>query len=385
MFDKVFKASVLIKYLLGLALILLFFTIGPQQLSIEEALPKDHEFIQKRVVSHLSLELKVNQAKFKPTSELVWKKMFDIAWGEEAPALGGKAYDPGSGNGISGGAMPLELRINSQGDSFISDGYGPRMVQLNSKGELIATLNWKLLRPDHFHYAPALSGFRAERDMLGQWHVLDTEKRRIYCYDDEGRWIKTHFLDSLLADQYVLHDVHPVFAVAGKDHYFLQLTVSDPRVSPGQVLTGIPVREATLTGLWLDACFGISTEVSPDLLPFAYGYHQWHIRASDEHDFLIQREEWQDNQWRAQSQWIPEGYQHSGGDLIGLDDAGILYWWADRNAIACLDTINHHYEIWSLPRHGLYHPAAVHPGGGVVLLEAEEKSLSLYYLSKKTD
>ncbi len=307
---------------------------------------------------------------------LEYKTISELQWGENPPMVGGKSYDPGSGNGVSGGAMPLGLSITSAGEIVLADGYGPRLLYFDQQGAFIRHIDLWSLRPAHFHRNPALSGFQSSMDYMGRWHILDMEKRQIDVYTPQGLWIQGHSIDEMLKKQYRVYDVHPVFRVLGRDRYFLQLTVSSPEQSPDIAWDDIPVMPYRIIGLWLDTCYGDMEETSPDFLPWIYGLDSWHIDVNASKWSIIARR-WEHGQWAERTEWQMEGVDFQGGDIIGMDHQACLYWWHSRDEIGCLDTIQNNYSIWKLPAYQVYHPVSVHPQGGLLLLDSSKHSLRL--------
>jgi hypothetical protein len=325
------------------------------------------------------------EAKLKTSDPLDWTLMFQLPWGEKAPAVGGRGYDPGSGNGVSGGAMPLELRVDSKGDLYLADGYGPRMLQFSNTGRLQKVLEWDFLRPLHFSSSPALCGYRWAVDYLGRWHILDTEKRQIHCYDQNGQWIKTHSIDKFFNDRFMIHDVHPVLQVAGKDLYFLQVTLSSLDESPKAGMNQIPVLSYQQQGIWLNVCEGDYQLTEISYLPFVYGLDAWSISKDIDQAFIVQHETLLNLEWTVDKKWTLKDYISQGGDLIGIDHQGILYLWSGPRQIVCLDTLQHRYQIWDLPQAQVYHPVAVHPQGGLVLCAASDNFISFYRIVSQTN
>jgi hypothetical protein len=321
------------------------------------------------------------EAKLKTSDSLDWTLLFELPWGEEAPAVGGRGYDPGSGNGVSGGAMPLDLRVDAKGDLYLADGYGPRMLHFSSSGRLQKVLEWDFLRPPHFSSSPALCGYRWAMDFQGRWHILDTEKRQIHCYDQNGQWIKTHSIDSFFKDRFIIHDIHPVLQVAGKDLYFLQVTLSSLDESVKEGMNRVPILNYQLQGLWLDVCEGDYQLTEISYLPFVYGLDAWSISLEQDQPFFIQHESLHQMGWAVDKKWTLKDYLPQGGDLIGIDHQGLLYFWSGPQQIVCLDTLHHSYQVWTLPRTHVYHPVAVHPLGGLVLCAASDHFIRFYHIS----
>lgn len=325
-----------------------------------------------------SLKIRSYEALPKASDKLSWSQMFQVPWGEEAPAVGGRGYDPGSGNGVSGGAMPLELRIDKKGDLFLGDGYGPRMLQFSNTGRLQKVLEWDFLRPLHFSSSRALCGYRWAVDFMGRWHILDTEKHQIHYYDQNGQWIKSHSIDHFLKDRFLVHDVHPVLQVAGKDLYFLQVTLSAKDESIKTGMNQIPVLNYQQQGLWLNVCDGEYHITDMSYLPLVYGLDSWSLSNKQDQSLIIQHESLLNKQWVVDKQWSLKDYLSPGGDLIGIDHQGVLYLWSGSKQVLCLDTIHHQYQIWDLPQAQVYHPVAVHPQGGLVLCAASDHFISFY-------
>jgi hypothetical protein len=327
-----------------------------------------------------SIHQKIQQFEAQPqaTGPMDWKLLFELPWGEQAPAVGGRGYDPGSGNGVSGGAMPLELMVDSKGDLFLADGYGPRMLHFSSNGRLQKVLDWELLRPLHFSSSPALGGYRWAKDTLGRWHILDTEKHQIHCFDQNGQWIKTHAIDSFFKDSFIIHDIHPVLQVAGKDLYFLQLTLSPLDEPPQPGMNQLPLQKYEQKGVWLDVCFGDLKMRDISYLPYVYGLDAWSISHTQDHLFFIQHERLQNMEWIVDKKWTLKDYHSQGGDLIGIDRQGLLYFWSGPNQVLSLDTIRNTYQYWHLPLAHVYHPVAVDPQGGLVLTAASDHFIRFY-------
>lgn len=337
--------------------------------------------------SSLPKQEKINETRIKEWQvpsvvpmEVQWQHKMVLQWGGAPPAVGGKPYDPGAGNGISGGAMPLDLWATPQDDLFITDGYGPRLLQFNAEGKLHNMVDFKMLRPEHFSQVAALSGFRVARDVLGRWLVLDQEKKMIYGFNAQGQWVKTWDIKDLLGDHYLIHDVHPILEVAGKDFFYLRLTVSDPNDEIQKALKGIPVRNARVIGIWLDGCHGDFEEIQPNKTFFIYGYDAWHMDRLDHDQWVIQHERLDDGRWQPYQRWIFKDFPHQGGDIIGLDHSGNLYWWSSAHKIACLNIISHQLLEMLVPAEYIYQPAAVHPQGGVILLGANKDQVNIFHM-----
>ncbi len=309
-----------------------------------------------------------------------WESKKVLQWGGSPPAIGGRPYDPGSGNGMSGGAMPLDIWANARGDFFLTDGYGPRLLQFNTYGQYQKMVDFKVLRPDHFDQIAALAGFRTARDVLGRWIILDQEKKVIHGFNVQGKWIKTWDIADLLKDHYLIHDIHPEIQVAGKELFYLRLTVSDPNEDTREALKGIPVRNTRLVGIWLDGCYGTFQEVSPQKTFFVYGYDAWHIERNNHEQWFIQHNRLNEGEWKPYQRWYFEDFPHQGGDLIGLDYNGNLYWWSSSSRIAFLNIISHQlYEI-VLPLREVFHPVAVDPEGGILLVLADTEQVNIYHM-----
>ena len=150
---KVFFWLVLF-FLAGASLLVLFQAKPkPKTEKTESSIPPIQKPSSTKKIQHF-------EAKLKTSDPLDWRLLFELPWGEEAPAVGGSGYDPGSGNGVSGGAMPLDLRVDVKGDLYLADGYGPRMLHFSASGRLQKVLEWDFLRPPHFSSSPALCGPR---------------------------------------------------------------------------------------------------------------------------------------------------------------------------------------------------------------------------------
>ena len=318
--------------------LVLFFLAGVSLLVLFQAKPKPEvEKTESPIppIQKPSTAQKIQhfEAKLKTSDPLDCTLLFELPWGEEAPAVGGRGYDPGSGNGVSGGAMPLDLRVDAKGDLYLADGYGPRMLHFSSSGRLQKVLEWDFLRPPHFSSSPALCGYRWATDFLGRWHILDTEKHQIHCYDQNGQWIKTHFIDSYFKDRFIIHDVHPVLQVAGKDLYFLQLTVSALDQSAKTVMNQIPVLNYQQQGLWLNVCGGDYQLTELSYLPFVYGLDAWSISFEQDQPFFVQHESLLNMERTVEKKWSLKDYLPQGGDIIGIDHQGVLYLWSGPRQI----------------------------------------------------
>jgi len=303
--------------------------------------------------------------------------LFKIIFGEDKKQIGKLNYDPGASNGISGGAIPTDIKINNN-EILIADGYGPRIVRYSMSGEYLGDIDLKELRPDELKDYKALCGFKFDVDNLNNIYVLDSEKAVIWIYNKDKLLRKIDIKNIL--KEYSILDVHPYLMISNNGYIFLKLTVSlNDKDNYGYDY--IPVNKSKIIGAILTNNGNYIASYDPDLNFISLKDVFYTISSTDEKGFNISGYKLEDNRLIEKMKLIIDDPEWEYGDLINSSNENNIYYLSKNNGISEINLISETRKSIILPDLK-YHPITVSKDGIIAFLDINYSEIEVYVLKQ---
>lgn len=333
------------------------------------------------------------------------KPNFSLSWGVGEARIGLKGYDPDACNGVSSGAIPTQIQANQDGSFWITDGYGPRLVKISTKGEFIRDISLPELRRVEISNIPALVGFTFQQTEDGTFYVMDTRQNRIHYYSEEGVYQGCFDIGYIFYNPNRLLQVDPFFSVLPGPVFRIQVQVktSTDRSKPSidlfpveeldqnlpRGLFDVPVQPSCKMGLYVnkvarvlqvfdpteeDSCFSFYRETKMKNLPLSVIHENL--------TFQLQQICYKNDSIQSITKLDLNEPNWSSGGLLGCDQYGSIYYWVDSRTIGIIGDLQKQspevsVQYLTLPQIPL-HPVAVMPEGGVIGIHLKKKSLEVY-------
>lgn len=253
------------------------------------------------------------------------KESFSIYFGNGKENIGGDKYNPGASNGISGGAIPTDIKVNKEGEILLADGYGPRIVKFSKSGKYLDEIDLKELRPIELRQYKALCGFQFDLDGYENIYVLDTEKQIIWIYSGKTLISKIDLSD-VLKNNFVILDVHPLINVANAGNISLKLTVFDSENSESYGYDRIPVKKSKIIGVIINTDGRFITTYDPNFSFIESNDAYYTISSTSEKGFIISCFKIIGNKLKLIKEITVEDENWNNGDLICISNDKIYYW-----------------------------------------------------------
>jgi len=336
---------------------------------------------------------------------------FTLLWGEGTDGIGLKGYDPSACNGISSGALPAHIQAMEDGTMWIADGYGPRLVQVSSTGEIIDEILLPELRRPDISQIPALVGFTFQITEDQILYVMDTAKKRILYYGMEGDFRGSFDIGYIFYNPERLLQVEPFFSVLPGPIFRIQIhmkadedrllsdieefPIKDVAATSAQGFYDVPLQPSNHIGMYVnkvariisifdpsqeEAFCSYGSEVKFSLPPAHF--------SSEKYSFQLQQIHYKTENHTFTTKITLLEPQWKGGGFLGGDKNGAIYYWVDSQTIGIIDPLHQqtpeikvHYI--KIPK-GFLHPVAVLPGGGVVGMRTKKETIEVYRFIAET-
>jgi len=336
---------------------------------------------------------------------------FTLLWGEGSDGIGLKGYDPSACNGISSGALPTQLQAMEDDTLWIADGYGPRLVRVSSRGEIIDEIPLPELRRPEISQIPALVGFTfhiAEDQIL---YVMDTAQKRILYYSMEGEFRGSFDIGFVFYNPERLLQVDPFFSVLPGPIFRIQIhmkanenrllseieefATKDVATTSVQGFYDVPIQPSTHIGLYVNKVARIISIFDPSQEE-AFFSHGSEVKfcapptnfSSEEMSFQLQQTRYKTMSPTSITTISLFEPQWEGGGCLGCDKNGAIYYWVDSHTIGIIEPLHQQnpemkVRYMKIPK-GFMHPVAVLPGGGIVGMRTEKELIEVYRFIAET-
>ena len=333
------------------------------------------------------------------------KPSFSLSWGVGEARIGLKGYDPDACNGVSSGAIPTQIQANQDGSFWITDGYGPRLVKISSKGEFIRDISLSELRRIEISDVPALVGFTFQKTEDGTFYVMDTRQKRILYYSEQGDYQGCFDIGYIFYNPNRLLQVDPFFTVLPGPVFRIQvqLKTSMDRSKPGidlfpveeldqnlpRGLFDVPLQPSCKMGLYVNKVARVLQVFDPTEEDSCFSFH-WETKMRslplkvihENLTFQLQQICYKNDSIQSITKLDLNEPNWSSGGLIGCDQYGSVYYWVDSRTIGIIGNLQKQspkvsVQYLTLPQIPL-HPVAVMPEGGVIGIHLKKKSLEVY-------
>ncbi len=333
------------------------------------------------------------------------KPSFSLSWGVGEARMGLKGYDPDACNGVSSGAIPTQIHANQDGSFWITDGYGPRLVQISSKGEFIRDISLSELRRKEIGEFPALVGFTFQKTEDGTFYVMDTRQKRILYYSEDGVYQGCFDIGYIFYNPNRLLQVDPFFSVLPGPVFRIQVQVKtsidrakpnidlfpveelDQELSRG--LFDVPLQPSFKMGLVVNKVARVLRVFDPTEEDSCFSFH-WETKMKsippivmqEKLTFQLQQICYKNETIQTITKLDLGEPNWSSGGLLGCDQNGSIYYWVDSHTIGIIGVLQKQspevsVRYLTLPRIPL-HPVAVMPEGGVIGIHLKKNSLEVY-------
>lgn len=359
--------------LLSICMILIVFLFGGETNklktnfnydSIVDAISNDNIITDKKINDEKNETVFKNEyfQKFNLASS---KESFHLYFGKGKENIGGEKYDPGASNGISGGAIPTDLKVNKEGEILLADGYGPRIIKFSKSGKYLDEIDLKELRPIELKQYKALCGFQFDLDGYENIYVLDSEKQIIWIYSGKTMISKIDLSD-VLKNYFTIFDVHPLINVTDAGNIFLKLTVFDSENSESYGYDNIPVKKSKIIGVIINIDGKFITTYDPDFSFIESNDIYYTISSYDERGFTISCFRVIGRKLKLIREITIEDENWNNGDLIGIGNDKI-YYWIGENKIGVIDLTKKSLSEIDLPNLQ-FHPITITNDGLLISL-----------------
>lgn len=325
----------------------------------------DEEIIIDNKISDEKNETIIKNEGFQKFNLTDSKESFSIYFGKGKENIGGDKYDPGASNGISGGAIPTDIKVNKEGEILLADGYGPRIVKFSKSGKYIDEIDLKELRPIELKQYKALCGFQFDLDGYENIYVLDTEKQIIWIYSGKTLISKIDLLD-VLKNNFVILDVHPLINVVEVGNIFLKLTIIDSENSESYGYDRIPVKKSKIIGVIINTDGRFITTYDPNFSFIESNDAYYTISSTSEKGFIVSCLKIIGNKLKLIKEITVEDENWNNGDLICISNDKI-YYWLGENKIGVIDLIKNSLSEIVLPNLQ-FHPITITKDGLLIPL-----------------
>lgn len=293
------------------------------------------------------------------------KESFYLYFGKGKENIGGEKYDPGASNGISGGAIPTDIKVNKEGEIFLADGYGPRIIKFSKSGKYLDEINLNELRPIELKQYKALCGFQFDLDGYENIYVLDSEKQIIWIYS--GKTMNSTIdLSEALRNYFTILDVQPLINVTDAGNIFLKLTVVDSENGESYGYDNIPVKKSKIIGVIINIDGKFITTYDPNFSFIESNDIYYTISSYDERGFTISSFRVIGNKLKLIKKITIEDENWNNGDLIGIRNDKI-YYWIGENKIGVIDLTKKSLSEIDLPNLQ-FHPITITKDGFLISL-----------------
>lgn len=332
--------------------------------SIVDAISNDNIITDKKINDEKNETVFKNEyfQKFNLASS---KESFHLYFGKGKENIGGEKYDPGASNGISGGAIPTDLKVNKEGEILLADGYGPRIIKFSKSGKYLDEIDLKELRPIELKQYKALCGFQFDLDGYENIYVLDSEKQIIWIYSGKTMISKIDLSD-VLKNYFTIFDVHPLINVTDAGNIFLKLTVFDSENSESYGYDNIPVKKSKIIGVIINIDGKFITTYDPDFSFIESNDIYYTISSYDERGFTISCFRVIGRKLKLIREITIEDENWNNGDLIGIGNDKI-YYWIGENKIGVIDLTKKSLSEIDLPNLQ-FHPITITNDGLLISL-----------------
>jgi len=303
--------------------------------------------------------------------------LFTIKFGEDKKQIGKINYDPGASNGISGGAIPTDVKTRNS-EILIADGYGPRIVKYSETGKYIGEIDLKELRPIEFKGYKALCGFKFDIDSKNNIYVLDTEKAVIWIYINDKLSNKIEIKNTL--KDYSILDTHPYLLISNDGYIFLKLTVSLNN-KDNYRYDYIPVNKSKIIGAIIsnDGKFITTFDNNYSFISIKDTFYT--ITSADKEGFNISGFKLEDNKLIEEVKLTIGDSEWEHGDLINSSNIDNIYYFSKYNEISVINLTSKTRKSIILPDLK-YHPITVFDDGKIIFLDIHYSVINVYMVNE---
>ena len=298
-----------------------------------------------------------------------------IQWGEDVEGIGMMGYQPGACNGLSGGAIPTQIKMLNDGSFWVADGFGPRLVLYTKDGYIKQFIPLNQLRRDELKEINALCGFTFQIDNDGTIYVLDTRKKTIYYYDSYGEYNGCIDLKYIFEDPTKLLEIQPFFSIIEGPLFSIVVTIISDKKDSRKGFRNVPIISSETTGLIINKTARIISSFNPI-------ESEMHVNNSvktemlqrkglenenSDTSFILKQTFFDEQEKVVLADVIEPNWQ--GGGIIGTDSFNRIYYWVNSEIVGILDplmtqTPKMKVKYLKIPK-GYLHPVGVMPNGGI--------------------
>jgi hypothetical protein len=300
---------------------------------------------------------------------------FIIHFGDNKKDIGKIKYDPGATNGISGGAIPTDVKTRNN-EILIADGYGPRIVKYSETGKYIGEIDLKELRPYALSEFKALCGFKFSYDSKNNLYVLDMEKSSIWIYSTD-KTIKKIDLKDVLKEYFTILDIHPYILVSKTGNLLLKLTVSKSKNEENYGYDYIPTKTSEIRGVAITSDGKFIATYDPNYSFIDINDIFYTISSVDEKGFKISGYIFKGSNFILHREIFVEdpGWEH--GDLIESLQDNKIYYLSKQNEISVIDLETQNLSKIALPDIK-FNPVSISNEGKFILFEINYSEVRVY-------
>ncbi|MCK5849022.1 MAG: hypothetical protein KAH01_07505 [Caldisericia bacterium] len=308
-----------------------------------------------------------------------------IQWGGGVHGIGMMGYNPGACNGLSGGAIPTQVKMLNDGSFWIADGYGPRLVLYTKDGFIKKYISLNQLRRDELKELNALCGFTFQIDNDGTIYVLDTRKKTIYYYNSQGEYYGCIDLHYVFENPSTLLEVQPLFSILDGPLFSIVVTQKNEKQELNKGFGNVPITPSEMKGLIINKTARIISSFNPTKTKM-----YWNSLVKTEMlqpketknenantSFILKQTFYGDGGKIISADVIEPNWQ--GGGIIGTDSLNRIYYWVNSEIVGILDpllnqTPKMQVKYLRIPKCHM-HPVGVIPTGGIFGLSLKKDDI----------